>query len=64
MSIIEEIRTKFEAVNPAQFETSSFYLKPSQEEFKQYRAIATLYDKTARNCLGAIHLAATVIWLN
>ena len=31
---------------------------------KQYRAIATRYDKTARNFLGAIHLAATVVWLN
>ena len=31
---------------------------------KQYRAIATRYDKTAVNFLGAIHLAATVIWLN
>lgn len=30
---------------------------------KQYRAIATRYDKTARNFLGAIHLAASVIWL-
>ena len=31
---------------------------------KQYRAIATRYDKTARNFLGAIHLAATMVWLN
>ena len=30
---------------------------------KQYRSIATRYDKTARNFLGAIHLAAVVIWL-
>lgn len=30
---------------------------------KQYRAIATRYDKTARNFLGAIHLAASVVWL-
>lgn len=30
---------------------------------KQYRAIATRYDKTARNFLGGIHLAAAVIWL-
>ena len=33
-------------------------------KLKQYRAIATRYDKTAVNFLGAIHLAATVIWLN
>jgi transposase len=30
----------------------------------QYRAIATRYDKTARNFLGAIHLADAVVWLN
>ena len=33
-------------------------------KLKQYRAIATRYDKTARNFLGAIHLAAAVIWLD
>ncbi len=31
---------------------------------KQYRAIATRYDKTARNFLAAIYLAASVVWLN
>jgi len=31
-------------------------------KLKQYRAIATRYDKTARNFLAAIHLAASVIW--
>jgi transposase len=31
---------------------------------KQYRAIATRYDKTARNFLAAVCLAATVDWLN
>lgn len=33
-------------------------------KLKQYRAIATRYDKRARNFLGGIYLAATVIWLN
>jgi transposase len=37
----------------------NLYCKP-----KQYRAIATRSDKTARNFLAAIHLAAAVIWLN
>lgn len=32
-------------------------------KLKQYRAIAMRYVKTARNFLGAIHLAATVVWL-
>jgi len=31
---------------------------------KQYRAIATRYDKTARNFLAAVYLAAAVVWLN
>lgn len=34
------------------------------EKLKHYRAIATRYDKTAAAFLGAIHLAASVIWLN
>jgi transposase len=33
-------------------------------KLKQYRAIATRYDKRSRNFLGAIYLAAAVIWLN
>jgi len=33
-------------------------------KLKQFRAIATRYDKTKRNFLAAIQLAATVIWLN
>ena len=36
----------------------NFYCK-----LKQFRAIATRYDKTARNFRAAIHLAAAVIWL-
>lgn len=37
----------------------NFFLK-----LKQFRAIATRYDKTARNFLGAIFLVSTYIWLN
>lgn len=33
-------------------------------KLKQYRAIATRYDKTARNFLSAVYLAASVVWLN
>jgi len=33
------------------------------EKLKHYRAIATRYDKTAVAFLGAIHLAASLIWL-
>ncbi len=31
---------------------------------KQYRAIASRYDKTARNFLAAVYLTASVFWLN
>ena len=33
-------------------------------KLKQSRAIATRYDKTARNFLAAIYLASAIIWLN
>jgi transposase len=33
-------------------------------KLKQFRAIATRYDKTARNFLAAVYLAAAMIWLN
>ena len=36
----------------------NFFLK-----LKHFRAIATRYDKTKRNFLAAIHLAALTIWL-
>ena len=33
-------------------------------KLKQYRAIATRYDKLAKTFLGGIFLASAVIWLN
>ena len=33
-------------------------------KLKQYRAIATRYDKRGGNFLSAIYLAASVVWLN
>ena len=33
-------------------------------KLKQFRAIATRYEKTAGNFLGGINLAAAAIWLN
>jgi len=32
-------------------------------KLKQYRAIATRFDKTAVAFLGAVHLAASIVWL-
>ena len=31
---------------------------------KEFRAVATRYDKTARNFLAAFHLVAVLHWLN
>jgi transposase len=48
-------------------EASSFVSAPAEQFFcklQQFQAIATRYDKTARNFLAAIHLAAATIWLN
>ena len=33
-------------------------------KLKQFRAIATRYDKTARNFLAAVYMAGSAIWLN
>jgi transposase len=33
-------------------------------KLKQYRAIATRYGKTSQSFLGAVYMAASVIWLN
>jgi transposase len=33
-------------------------------KLKQFCAIGTRYDKTARNFLAAVQQAASVIWLN
>ena len=53
---------------PAEYDRQLYKARHLIENFfaklKQFRAIATRYDKTARNFLAAIHLAAAVIWLN
>lgn len=50
------------------YDTETYKARHLIENFfcklKQFRAIATRYDKTARNFLAAIQLAAAVIWLN
>jgi len=33
-------------------------------KLKQFRAITTRYHSTARSVLAAMHLAATILWLN
>ena len=53
---------------PREFDRELYKQRHLIENFfcklKQFRAIATRYDKTARNFLAAIHLAAATIWLN
>ena len=54
--------------NPRPYDRDLYKARHLIENFfaklNQYRAIATRYDKRAVHFLGAIHLAATVIWLN
>jgi transposase len=54
--------------NPREFDKEMYKARHLIENFvcrlKQYRAIATRYDKTARNFLAGIHLAASAILLN
>ncbi len=62
------IPSKINRLQPRTYDRDLYKARPLIENFfaklKQYRAIATRYDKTARNFLGAIYLAAAVIWLN
>ena len=55
-------------VAPREFDRELYKRRHLIENFfcklKQFRAIATRYDKTARNFLAAVHLAAATIWLN
>jgi transposase len=55
-------------LNPRDYDKEIYKERHFIENFfcklKQFRAIATRYDKTARNFLAAIHLAASLIWLN
>lgn len=54
--------------NPSDYDKHLYKDRHLIENFfaklKQYRAIATRYDKTAQTFLGAIYLASIVIWLN
>jgi transposase len=54
--------------NPRPFDKEIYKARHLIENFycslKRFRAIATRYDKTARNFLAAIHLAAAIAWLN
>lgn len=55
-------------LRPPDFDRDLYKARHLVENFfcklKQFRAIATRYDKTARNFLAAVYLAAATIWLN
>lgn len=55
----KELREYDQELYKARHLIENFFAK-----LKQYRAIATRYDKRGRNFLGAIYLAAAVVWLN
>jgi len=62
------IPSKANRKQPGKFDRHMYAARHLIENFfaklKQFRAIATRYDKTAHNFLAAVHLAASVIWLN
>jgi transposase len=55
-------------LNPPDYDEKLYKERHHIENFfcrlKQFRAIATRYDKTARNFLAGIYLVASFTWLN
>ena len=54
--------------HPAQYDVNLYKQRHKIENFfsrlKDYRGIATRYDKTATNFLAGVYLAAAIIWTN
>ena len=63
-----EIPSKKGRTSPRDYGRDLFKARHLIENFfaklEQFRAVATRYDKTARNFLGAIHLTGALTWLN
>jgi transposase len=61
------IPPKAQRKSPRSFDIHLYKARHLIENFfahlKQYRSVATRYDKTARNFLAGVYLAATAIWL-
>jgi transposase len=53
---------------PASYDKELYKQRHKIENFfsrlKDYRGIATRFEKTAQNFLSGIHLAAAILWLN
>ena len=66
--IVPVIPSKSNRIKPRDTDYALYRERNLVERFfntiKHFRAIATRYDKRASTFLGAIHLIATVIWLN
>jgi transposase len=62
------IPPKKNRTNPRTYDKALYEARHLIENFfcwvKQFRAIATRYDKTARNFLAACHMVAALCWLN
>jgi transposase len=62
------IPPKRNRTNPRPYDKVLYEARHLIENFfcwaKQFRGIATRYDKTARNFLAAFHLIAVLCWLN
>ena len=54
--------------SPASYDKEMYKKRHKIENFfsrlKDFRSIGTRYEKTARNFLAGVHLAAAVIWLD
>jgi transposase len=65
--IVPVIPSKSNRKEPRPYDTFLYKARHLVENFfaklKQYRALATRYDKRSANFLGGICLAASVIWL-
>jgi transposase len=62
------IPSKCHRLQPRDFDKELYKARHLIENFfakiKQYRAIATRYDKLACHFLSAVHLVSCVVWLN
>jgi transposase len=62
------IPPKTNRLNPREYDRELYEARHLIENFfawmKQFRAIATRYDKTARNFLAAVHFVGSLAWLN
>jgi transposase len=62
------IPPKKNQTNPRTYDKALYEARHLIENFfcwvTQFRAIATRYDKTARNFLAACHMVAALCWLN